>query len=193
MHELTPTCAHTRKPQPAGYNSGRTYYLAHIRTVGTSQSDTESVDAWIQCLRTEKEKLNKKQRMAKNVLAFQGKLAKIFDSALFQGFMALLILMNFILSAVQLQIHPESGTQMYRNFENVDLLFTLIFTAELVLNLLAHWFWPFWSSGWNVFGDCLLLCVLACVCLFACVPEWHSSIHSCINSDVHPCNEYACT
>ena len=60
---------------------------------------------------TKKEKLNKKQRMAKNVLAFQGKLAKIFDSALFQGFMALLILMNFILSAVQLQIHLEDSTQ----------------------------------------------------------------------------------
>ncbi len=26
-----------------------------------------------------------------------------------------------------------------------------IFTAELSLNLFAHWFWPFFSSGWHLF------------------------------------------
>ena len=179
---------HARKP--AGYNSGRPYQLAHIRTEGTSKSDTEAVDAWIQCLRNEKEKANKRQRITKIVLAFQGRIATIFNSTLFQGFMALLILLNFILSAVQLQIHPESGTQMYRDFENVDMLFTMIFTFELGLNLLAHWFWPFWSSGWNVFGDRLLLSLSLSLPLSLCKcmhEDTQSDVHSCTHSSMHAC------
>ncbi len=32
--------------------------------------------------------------------------------------------------------------------DKIDTSFTIIFTAELALNLYAHWFWRFWSDGW---------------------------------------------
>jgi hypothetical protein len=31
----------------------------------------------------------------------------------------------------------------------VDIFFTAIFTAELIFNLMAHWFLPFVTSGWS--------------------------------------------
>ncbi len=30
----------------------------------------------------------------------------------------------------------------------MDIFFTVVFTAELVFNLLAHWFLPFVTNGW---------------------------------------------
>ncbi len=31
-----------------------------------------------------------------------------------------------------------------------NLAFTLVFALELVVNLYAHWFWPFVSNGWSM-------------------------------------------
>jgi hypothetical protein len=33
---------------------------------------------------------------------------------------------------------------------NLDILFTSLFTLELVLNVYGNWFWPFFSNGWNI-------------------------------------------
>jgi len=36
-------------------------------------------------------------------------------------------------------------------FEVFELVFNVLFTVELVINMYAHWFWLFWFSSWNVF------------------------------------------
>lgn len=41
------------------------------------------------------------------------------------------------------------GSQVYKNFQRVDLFFIIIFVVELVLNMTAHWFWEFWSEKAN--------------------------------------------
>ncbi len=35
--------------------------------------------------------------------------------------------------------------------DSIDTAFTVVFTAELLVNLYAHWFQRFWRDGWSVF------------------------------------------
>ena len=59
------------------------------------------------------------------------------------------------------------------------MIFTIIFTLELLFNMAAHWYSAFWADGWNVFGVCVCVCVCererereresVCVCVCVCV------------------------
>ena len=46
---------------------------------------------------------------------------------------------------------PSSVQQLADTLDSIDTSFTVIFTAELLVNLYAHWFWRFWRDGWSVF------------------------------------------
>jgi len=59
----------------------------------------------------------------------------------------LLILANFIASMVELQLRGTSP----KLFKTLDVVFTLIFLCELLLNMACNWFWKFWGSAFNVF------------------------------------------
>ena len=56
--------------------------------------------------------------------------------------MAILILANFISSMIQLQIHLDDHDS--RVFDILDVVFTILFLLELILNMATHWFWEFW-------------------------------------------------
>ena len=89
-----------------------------------------------------------------------------------QMFVATLILGNFAVSIVKKQVWPTGQvcaldsdectkdkkchcrlrTRRYKRiFSGTGKFFNYIFTVELALNMYAHWFHMFWSSGWNVF------------------------------------------
>ena len=40
---------------------------------------------------------------------------------------------------------------MGQQLEATDMVFTVIFACELMINVVANWFTPFISNGWNVF------------------------------------------
>ena len=52
----------------------------------------------------------------------------------------------------------EPGTFQDEVFVLLDDFFTLIFFVELIWNLAANWFWPFFMDGWSVF-DLLVVTV----------------------------------
>jgi hypothetical protein len=59
--------------------------------------------------------------------------------------MAALILANFISSMIQLQIEEhELDNHDLRVFYTLDVIFTLLFLVDLILNMASHWFWEFW-------------------------------------------------
>ena len=60
----------------------------------------------------------------------------------------LMILANFALYAMKLELHPAPGSDLYDLTETLELAFTIAFAVELAVNLIAHWFAPFWSNGW---------------------------------------------
>ena len=60
------------------------------------------------------------------------------------------IVANFLCNITEAQmnpIHPDS--EFAKNLAIVDLMFIIIFIVELALNMLAHWFWEFWSDKAN--------------------------------------------
>ncbi|KAK3263980.1 hypothetical protein CYMTET_27252 [Cymbomonas tetramitiformis] len=82
-------------------------------------------------------------------LPYQQFLHKVYNGAAVQIFVASLIFVNFIVNAAEAQVpQEERGSQPFKVFE---VIFTVAFTVELVVNIYAHWFWEFWSSGWNIF------------------------------------------
>jgi|LauGreDrversion2_3_1035106.scaffolds.fasta_scaffold104003_2 hypothetical protein len=56
--------------------------------------------------------------------------------------MAILILANFVSSMIQLQMHLDDHGS--RVFDTLDVVFTILFLLELILNMATHWFWEFW-------------------------------------------------
>ena len=92
-------------------------------------------------------RLQRGRRLRKN-------LSRLQTNSVFQALMASMIVANFIVSMVELEIHPVGSVA--RIFTNLDIVFTIIFLLELLLNMAANWFWPFWRSSFNVFDFCIV-------------------------------------
>ena len=88
----------------------------------------------------EKARIERKKAVSKEKV--QRQLRKVFDHKIFQSSMAILILANFVSSMIQLQIHLDDHDS--RVFDILDVVFTILFLLELILNMAAHWFWEFW-------------------------------------------------
>lgn len=58
---------------------------------------------------------------------------------------------SYVTAMAGSQLLPEEDTHVYRDFRTLEWSFTLIFTVELILNVVAHWFLPFWKDAWNCF------------------------------------------
>ena len=66
---------------------------------------------------------------------------------------ALTILANFAINIVETCLTDEflSQARVVKGLWTSDMVFTIIFTLELLLNILCNWFLPFWKDGWNIF------------------------------------------
>ncbi|EKX40769.1 hypothetical protein GUITHDRAFT_113039 [Guillardia theta CCMP2712] len=68
-----------------------------------------------------------------------------------QVFVAGIIMCNFLLNIFEAHFNAAPDTQLANVFDQIDLLFTIFFTVELVINIFATWFVEFVSDGWNWF------------------------------------------
>ncbi len=55
----------------------------------------------------------------------------------------------------------ESSSDLARVLDDLNMLFTIIFAIELLLNLYANWFRPFFSSSWNILDLIVVVLSLA--------------------------------
>jgi hypothetical protein len=139
---------------------GCTYYLQFLQTL--SDVGGGDVDHWHDEMTEAIEMAKENYRLRAAWLAFQGRLQKWYNNNIIQALIGLLIVGNFMLTATQLQLQPEEGSAQWNYFETGDLIFTLVFAAELVINLTAHWWAPFWSDGWNIFDFIVVtICLLS--------------------------------
>ena len=51
---------------------------------------------------------------------------------------------------------PPAESTTNAIFEAIDLVFTALFTTELAITLLAHWFFSFFLDGWHWFDLCVV-------------------------------------
>ncbi len=87
-------------------------------------------------------------------------LRKFTDSGWFTGFILACIVVNAI--TLGIDAHFGERNPWHPIFENLDLLFLLIFTLELVLEFLAQGPRRYFSNGWNVFDVIVVgLCYLS--------------------------------
>jgi hypothetical protein len=113
----------------------------------------------------------KQRRLAAGspLLRLQQTARRVYVSSPFQSLVALLIVANFIANAAQSELQPASGSTEDVIFSHIDMIFTIVFATELVVNMTAHWFYAFWSDGWSVFD--FIIVVISLVSLaFEAVP-----------------------
>jgi voltage-gated sodium channel len=87
-------------------------------------------------------------------------LRKITESGWFTGFILACIIVNAI--TLGIDAHFGESNPWHPLFENLDLLFLLIFTLELVLEFLASGPKRYFKNGWNIFDVIVVgLCYLS--------------------------------
>jgi hypothetical protein len=67
----------------------------------------------------------------------------MYSMSVIQNLVALLIIGNFVAIATESQVQPARGSNLYNLMRTLDIVFTILFTVEIILNAFAHWFWPF--------------------------------------------------
>lgn len=80
----------------------------------------------------------------------QEPVGKFYNGNVIQVCVAGIIGANFLTNIIEKQIDP-SGTQYSDGFAAFDLFYNIVFTIELGVNMYAHWWRPFFDSGWNWF------------------------------------------
>ena len=129
---------------PGGYNGGRTFSLR-------VPSQNEGRD-WVA-------QLSKAVSEAKHdaeMRALGGWFARLRGRARYwyqappsQTFFALVIIASFVAACMDAEWQPPAASRLLGAFALLELVFAIIFGAELAFNLFGSWMRPFLSSGWN--------------------------------------------
>jgi len=93
----------------------------------------------------------RKEKERVYTLMHQKKVKDFYLNQTIQILIAIIIFMNFVTAAIQSQILPEEGTRPAKAFVAFEYFYVYIFLVELLINMYGHYFWEFWSSGWNWF------------------------------------------
>jgi hypothetical protein len=75
----------------------------------------------------------------------------LVDSGPFQIFVALLILLNFLVSVFDTEYHPPPDSFTGQLLDDFDIVFTSLFAVECAMNMVGHYFWVWASDTWNIF------------------------------------------
>ena len=138
-----------------GHNSGRVYI--HVLPNDDVQNWLDNLTHWT--------KEAKRRKLTQDIIDAHGhsgfsmmraKTKRVYNSVTFSCLMAALILFGFLLDIADSQILPEPGTPEESMFYWIDVVVTVLFTLELLINLLAHseeCFRPFYinKTNWFVF------------------------------------------
>eukprot|EP00960_Hanusia_phi_P068162 766775-Hanusia_phi.AAC.1 len=133
---------HTRKESES---NGRVYVFRCF--------DEEETNGWVRMI-DEQAKFATESALHDSLGEFERmryKIGRFYDSNSVQSLVAVLITLNFLANATQSELLPPDGSSLSSFFAVLDDVFTIMFTIELGLNLISHWFWPFVSDGWSVF------------------------------------------
>jgi len=90
------------------------------------------------------------------------------ESDAFSMVMAFFIVVGFLSDIAEAQVMPEEGSQTEQSFILLDLLITIVFTIELLINIFAHsddGFRPFYTRLANWFDTLIVVISVANVIL----------------------------
>ena len=134
-------CIHTID---GGHNSGRS-------TILQADSDVER-EEWVTFLKaqveTAIEEFNRPPDLGA-VKNMQRTCRSIYNSNAAQYSIGAVILASYITAMTGAQLLPEDGTREASYFFTLEIIFTGIFTLELLFNLFGSWWRPFLAEAWN--------------------------------------------
>jgi hypothetical protein len=133
---------------PCGYNCGRKYCLQ----AGSDSQCEELIKLLDKLVSSAHQKRQAKSTFQRS----QDAMRKLFNSSPFQMGSAALIFLNFFISAVDAQLWDQlddndgARTPPGQVIDIGNNVLTLLFAAELLVNLHAHWLREFLSSWMNI-------------------------------------------
>jgi hypothetical protein len=130
--------------------------LETVMTYSFRVSTQKEMDSIVQALKKARATLIKSIQKATALNRMQGRLRAFYYGYTSLGVMAVLLALNFVIDIVQAEIQPDVGSATDNAFDNLDTVFTVIFTADLLINMLSHSIWPFLCKGWNLL-DALII------------------------------------
>jgi len=122
-----------------GFNSGRTY---NFRPPSTS------LHSWLEEVRDASDRA--RHHKMSRIRRFRKWTMRAYGAKYIQSIVSVLIICNFVTIASEAQMQPAPEDDLYKLMRNLDVIFTVLFTAEILLNGFAHWFWPFVKNYWNL-------------------------------------------
>jgi hypothetical protein len=128
-----------------GYNSGRIYRLA-ANTATEMNEWLAQLQAALDDARTRHE-IASRRSLLSQILS---RTKKIYDSKTVQWAVGLLILINFSVSIWEAETRLVSEDYDATIFDTLEISFTAIFCAELLINLVASGLWAFVVDNWNL-------------------------------------------
>ena len=121
-----------------GYNSGRTYYF--------KVESEEECNEWITRMRTESDRaVILKQAGPSLFRRLRYRLRRFYHGVVVQSLVAVLIFFSFVVNIVQTELLGPQGGDTSSTFSALEYFFVAAFAAELAINFLAHFFYPFFK------------------------------------------------
>ena len=144
-------------------NGMRIYTEKYGRNMYLRATDKEHCKVWIDTIAAQRDaRIEQIERLGQKTLAqrLRPRVAAVTDSMQFQTFVAVLLFLNFSLNIYEVEVKPAVGSSLEKSLELVDVVFTVFYVIELLLNLFVHWWREFVFNGWSVFDS---ICVISSV------------------------------
>jgi len=138
-----------------GYNSGRPYVLrVSSAVVRDAKMRLDIAEDFTKKLKAAQVKSIQRMQSLERFATYQRAARKVYTGKPVQILIASLIVANFVFSASEAQIKPMQRQPpdhtLMQLFNTAEVVFTVIFLVELVVNISIHGR-EFFSSGWNHF------------------------------------------
>jgi voltage-gated sodium channel len=157
----------------AGHNKGRKYCLQIVGLLEPDKDGGESelvqcdVEALMETICALAASARKRICPGTVLVRTRRAAQQLFQSSLFQTAIALLLCANFVINAWEAQISNSlfnddgSPSSHKKILDKLDLFFTIVFAAELAVNMYAHLLWDFVRDGWSIFDTIVVAASLA--------------------------------
>ena len=126
-----------------GFNFGRTYKLRF--------KDDITMEEWKSKLLTLQASATRSYSRGSYIERHQRKIREFSESITMQYATSLLIVANFGTEALSLQFHFEYDTSEAQVLRTLDILFTLVYLLELLVDMSANLVWRFFKNPWSWF------------------------------------------
>jgi voltage-gated sodium channel len=131
-----------------GSNFGRTYTLRFKDDIMMKDWNKELQAQWTSA----KGSYNRRTFISSR----QRQIRAFYEGQYVQYLVAILIIANFLIEATSLQFNYEYDTEQAHILRQIDIIFTMVFLLELLVNMAANLVVRFFSSAWNVFDLCIV-------------------------------------